>query len=234
MEVIREERASAEAQAAEVIGKRIATRAANTERVVLAVPGGRSVGGVLGRLAHTDAPFDRIELFFVDERCVPLSSEDSNYSVIEHSFLRVLTDRDVGLDHRQVHPLDCDPTDPGGAAASYASELERFGGGLDIALLGAGEDGHVASLFPGRDELDSTDRPFLSVEDAPKPPPVRVGASADLLRTAGTTVLLFFGEGKREALERFLAPGGPESECPARVVRENEDLLVFTDIDVAG
>jgi len=101
-----------------------------------------------------------------------------------------------------------------------------FEGGLDVVLLGMGEDGHVASLFPGR-------RPPAGgwvawVEDSPKPPPRRITLTREILRTATTTILLATGAAKRTALERVIAgdPGLPAVGLPG--------LVVVTDQRIGG
>jgi 6-phosphogluconolactonase len=99
-----------------------------------------------------------------------------------------------------------------------------------VAMFGAGEDGHIASLFPGRSELLSAGTAFLSVRDAPKPPSDRVSMSPALIRTISSICLLFFGESKRDALRNFQDEEAPPASCPAKLARAAGNLLVAADL----
>ncbi|MFO8063348.1 MAG: 6-phosphogluconolactonase [Spirochaetota bacterium] len=236
MQVIAKERARAEVQAAAVVRERLSNQVQERGNAVLALPGGRSVAGVLEQLAETEAPFSEVDVFFVDERCVPLEDEESNFTVVQRSFLEPLAAAKNPVPEDRIHPFHCNGTAKNLGVDAYEREFHRVTERLDVAVLGVGEDGHVASLFPGAPELESAGsslaEPFLAVENAPKPPAQRMSASPSLLRGASTTILLFFGDGKRTALKNFVAKDGAVSQCPARLVRDNEDLWVFTDIGV--
>ncbi|MFP4372991.1 MAG: 6-phosphogluconolactonase [Spirochaetaceae bacterium] len=231
MTVVSKPRARAEAQAAAILRERLADRIDRAGGATLGVPGGRSVAGVLERLAASDALFDAVDLFFVDERCVPLESEESNYRVVRDALLDPLAARRAAPPQHRIHPFVCAEDDADLGTGAYEEEFRRVATHLDAALLGVGEDGHIASLFPGRPELAEGSRLFVGVENAPKPPPRRMSASPALLTMPDTTVvLLFFGEGKKRALKAFVAKEGSPQECPARLVTGVPDLWVFTDI----
>ena len=85
---------------------------------------------------------------------------------------------------------------------------------LDIALLGVGPDGHVASVFPGHPELEIEEATVVAVHDSPKPPPLRVSMTLPLIRTAAHVWFVVAGEDKAEAVGRLLA-GGPLEQTPA-------------------
>ena len=93
------------------------------------------------------APWDRVHVFWGDERCVPLNDSRSNARLAKEAWL----DR-VPIPADQIHPLNC-AHDPAAAARQYEAQLREFFAGqppiLDLVLLGLGEDGHTASLFPG-------------------------------------------------------------------------------------
>jgi 6-phosphogluconolactonase len=103
--------------------------------------------------------------------------------------------------------------------AALASD---FGGGLDVLLLGLGEDGHSASLFPSRRPWPEVS--VLAVEDSPKPPLGRVTLGLTMLKTARVTVLIALGSAKAPALRRLLQR---DPELPASVL---EGLAVVTDV----
>src|SRR5690606_11776660 len=95
----------------------------------------------------------------------------------------------------------------------------------DLVIYGMGEDGHLASLFPGHPALFAKGR-VAHVPDSPKPPPERMTLTFDLLRAAGRALLVVTGEAKRPALQRVLA-GDPE--LPANILPE---LTIVTDLEV--
>lgn len=183
----------------------------------LAIPGG-SAAQVMGPLLPLlpEAVRLRLRLTWVDERCVPVADPASNQGAA----------RRAGLvpDCARVLPLWWDDAAPAAAVARVAAGLaEDFSGGLDVALLGLGEDGHIASLFPGHPGLASTE-PVLHVADSPKPPPARLTLGLSLLQRAGLCVLLATGEGKREALVRL------QRRDPALPATALGRLIVFTDL----
>ena len=123
------------------------------------------------------------------------------------------------------------------AAQAYSEELrarapagEQPGGlpALDIALLGLGEDGHTASLFPGHPEVqDESGALCLPVRDAPKPPPERVTLSLPLLRSARHCLLLATGSGKAAAVAGVLA--GPDPQVPASLLASGRLHVLIDD-----
>jgi 6-phosphogluconolactonase len=102
----------------------------------------------------------------------------------------------------------------------------EFEGALDVLLLGMGEDGHIASLFPSRSLPDSG--LVAHVSDSPKPPLDRITLTPAALATASRAVLSAFGESKREPLRRLLAG---DQTLPAQALK---GLVVVTDLDLAA
>ena len=118
------------------------------------------------------------------------------------------------------------------AASAYASEIRRrVPAGpdgvpaLDLALLGLGEDGHVASLFPHAPALDARGEICVAVHDAPKPPPDRVSLTLDVLRAARSAVILAVGEGKARAAAAALS--GPDPGVPASLLADGALELIL-------
>jgi len=180
-------------------------------RARLAVAGG-SAAAALGALRRglPAEVWRRLLLTWVDERCVPLSDPQSN---------RGAAYRDGHLDPLRPPglelPLYFDGETPPEACVRVAAALRgAFGGGLDALLLGMGEDGHIASLFPGRPFERIDHPPVFAVPDSPKPPPRRITLALSTLAGAESAVLAAAGAGKREALER-LAQGDPELPASA-------------------
>jgi 6-phosphogluconolactonase len=118
------------------------------------------------------------------------------------------------------------------AARTYATEIrERVPAGpdgvpvLDLALLGLGEDGHVASLFPHAPALDARGEICVAVHDAPKPPPDRVSLTLEVLRAARSALILALGAGKADAAAATLA--GPDRGVPASLLADGSLELVL-------
>ena len=160
-------------------------------RFVLAIPGGSVVSLLARGLAKVDAA--NWHVFWTDERGVPLSDPHSNFRLAETELLPKLAGA-------RVHPMR-------GSAADYENELRPFLP-LDLVLLGVGEDGHVASLFPGNPALQETKRSVAEVHYAPKPPPDRVTLTFPVLNAARQVLVVAAGAGKAAIVGRvFSGPG---------------------------
>jgi 6-phosphogluconolactonase len=194
---------------------------------VLGLVGGTSVAPLYDALADQDVPWARVHILPLDERVVPADDPDRNWHVIERLTAPLVSAE--ALPVANLHPLH--DGEPHHAADAMTSTLERLGGCVHVLVLSAGEDGHVASLFPGHPALRDEHVRFFVVPDSPKPPPRRVTASLPLLRQASTALVLAVGEAKRHALDRILA-GTDEVTCPARIVHAIPDGHVLTDLDV--
>jgi 6-phosphogluconolactonase len=189
--------------------------------VRLAVAGGSALAA-LGALRGVLDPgvWSRLRLTWVDERCVPRADPDSNRGAAYRDG-RLDPDRPPALEL----PLFLDGETPAAACARVAAGLAGpFQGGLDALLLGLGEDGHIASLFPGRPWAAAPDA--FPVLDSPKPPPRRITLALPLLATARTAVLVAAGPAKGPALAR-LAAGDPA--LPATALAS---LTVVTDLEL--
>ena len=161
-------------------------------RFVLAIPGG-SVVQLLARGLAAPIAAANGHVFWTDERRVPLSDPQSNFRLAETELLPKLAGA-------QVHPLRR-------SAAEYEKELAPFLP-LDLVLLGVGEDGHVASLFPGNPATRETQRLVAEVHNAPKPPPDRATLTFPVLNSARQIFVVASGAGKAAIVGRvFAAPG---------------------------
>jgi len=170
-------------------------------RARLAVAGGSALAALGPLRAGLGAGvWGRLLLTWVDERCVPWADPQSNRGAAYRA-----GQLDSAAPPALELPLFLDGETPAAACARVAAGLRGpFQGGLDALLLGMGEDGHIASLFPGR----PWDPPVFAVLDSPKPPSRRITLGLPTLATAPAGILLTVGEAKRNALER-LAAGDP-------------------------
>lgn len=209
------------------------TELASTQRrVVLAVPGGRSVSGILSLLAERqDLPWKKIHLFMVDERIVAIDHPDSNFKLVNEILIAPLVAAQA-LPATNIHPFIVDSDRPDRGIAAYQEALERVGGRYDILLVSAGEDGHIGALYPNHHSVRTTVPYFLVMDDSPKPPPERMTGSKKLLGHAQRGLLLFFGNSKSTAYRNFLSPELTITDCPAKIINEVEESCVLTDINL--
>ena len=155
--------------------------------------GGNSPRRCYELLRDADLPWARVHCWFGDERLLPLGDSERNETMARATLLDHVP---IPADH--IHPIVGD--DPVAAARRYAAEMavvDRF----DLILLGMGEDGHTASLFPGDPALAMTAL-AVPVFDSPKPPPLRVSMGLSALNNHRRCLIFAAGASKREALRR--------------------------------
>lgn len=205
------------AAAAELLAELLAAAAARSGRARIALSGGGTPVAAYRRLGPLVRDWSAIDVFLADERCVPFEHDDSNARLVVESL-------GAGAHDLLVHRL-VEGGSPGDRARAYAHDLGETP--LDVVLLGLGEDGHTASLFPGHGALEAEGR-TVAVLDSPKPPPERVTLTVPALWAAGRLVLLVTGAGKADALARSLGEPGPQA--PVSLL-PRERLLVLADED---
>jgi 6-phosphogluconolactonase len=190
-----------------------AVQAAVRERDIchLMLAGGGTPLPVYRTLAQTGLPWNRLFLYFGDERCVPPDHPDSNYRAIMQALFPAGAPE--GL---QIHRMRGED-DPASAASAYAALLPAR---IDVLLLGTGEDGHTASLFPGSPALAETERLVLPVIGS-KPPPQRLTITPPVIRAAGKILVMIAGAGKAVAVQRALDKG----DLPVALAQQGDWLL---------
>lgn len=186
-------------------------------RCSIVLSGGSTPRVLYEMLAQRDLPWDRIHWFWGDERNVPHNDEQSNYLMVR----RALLDH-VPIPSENVHPVPINVSDPASAASEYeATIVEQFGGGefpdWDLVLLGMGDDGHTASLFPHTAALKETDRRFVEnwVE---KFESFRYTLTAPAINSGRQIWFLVSGAGKREALTSVLSRTETPEEYPSQLI----------------
>jgi 6-phosphogluconolactonase len=182
----------------------------------IALSGGSTPRPVYERLAETPYPWSEVDVFFGDERCVPVDHPDCNFRMANEALLSKVDAR--------VHPMvGCDPD-------AYRRELTKvFGPSMprfDLLFLGLGDDGHTASLFPADHALDITNRLVARVD---RPDHPRMTLTLPVLNAARVALFLVAGASKREALRKLLE--GDESIPAARVHAER--VIVLADREAA-
>jgi len=166
-------------------------------RFKLVLAGGSTPKLVYEKLAQEKTDWSRWHIWFGDERCYPPGHADRNDSMARAALLhRVSIPRD------NIHPVAGEGWGPEAAARRYAEVLPQ--GRFDLTLLGLGEDGHTASLFPGNDWGEGDDAPaVLPVSNAPKLPAERVSLSAHRLSQSRKVIFIVTGAGKVDAVTRW-------------------------------
>jgi 6-phosphogluconolactonase len=219
----------ASARAAREIVRRLDS--AREERGVahLALSGGSTPARTYELLAEQLESWERIDVWFADERCVEPTDEESNYLLAR----KTLLDRASGLEPGRVHRMEGE-LGPEQGAERYARELREHAplqdglAVLDVIVLGIGPDGHIASLFPGAPTLTADAGELcLGVHDSPKPPPERITLTLAVLRAAQRCVLLATGAGKADAVDAMLAE--PSNHVPASLLRRGRLSVVVDD-----
>ena len=186
----------------------------------IGLSGGSGPRPTYERVGTLRPDWSRIELWWIDERCVPPADGRSNYRIIRESLLDGLA-RPPAVVHRVRGEAE-----PEEAAAEYDAALA--GVTLDFALMGIGPDGHTASLFPNAPALDETERRAVAAEAGMEPFVPRVTITPPTLSTVRTMVYLVTGEGKAEAVERaFGAPPSPDT--PASLIRGQRTIALLDE-----
>jgi 6-phosphogluconolactonase len=203
---------------AEVLAEAVASRLINRLADAQAQRGEASIvltGGRIAKLVYKDVlespirsvvDWSKVDFWWGDERFLPAGDPERNETQAREAFLDRLL-----IDPARVHPMAAsDAVDtPEEAAARYAAELATAAGGegvpaFDLLLLGIGEDGHVASLFPGNPALEA-EGSVVGVHDSPKPPPERVSLTMPAINAAAAVWIIASGEGKAAAVDEALS-----------------------------
>ena len=166
-------------------------------RYLIVLTGGETPRLLYRRLATIDTDWSRWQIYFGDERCVPAGHAERIDAMARAEWLGR-----VPIPASNIHAIPGE-LGPEEAAARYCRVLQGVSP-FDTTLLGLGEDGHVASLFPGRLDGLADDAPdAIPVYGSPKPPPERVSLSARRLNDSREVVFLVTGSEKRDAVGRL-------------------------------
>jgi 6-phosphogluconolactonase len=170
-------------------------------------------------------------VFWVDERWVPWRSPESNHGFAQRRFFNR-----VGIPGEQIHATDnsLSPLETAHAYEATLATVFQPGAGqmprFDLVLLGIGEDGHTASLFPSHPALHETRHWVVPVFGSPKPPPIRISMTLPVINNSCHVVFVAAGPGKAEIVSKVLDYKVPQPELPARHVNpSNGELQWFVD-----
>jgi len=202
------------------------------DRASLVLTGGGTPKPMYERLASKhadDVDWKRVDVFFGDDRFVPPDHEESNHRLARKHLLS-----DGPISDCNVYPVPTTMDEPGDAALAYEETLRAYFAGeeplFDVMLLGMGDDGHIASLYPGEDSLEEEDRWVLHTH-APEDQPVRdrVTMTIPLLNASDQVVFLVAGEEKAEAVAWTFGYEGEGETPPATLVEGHQQTTWFLD-----
>jgi 6-phosphogluconolactonase len=206
-------------------------------RFAIALSGGstpRRLYELLAQTPYRDSfPWDRAHIFWGDERFVPHSDPRSNYRMTDEALLS-----HVPIAPANLHPIHTEGVTPEDAARAYERTLKSFYGAerldpkrplFDVTFLGVGEDGHIASLFPGTSALKERERWVVAVTDGPAEP--RISLTYPALESSR---LVLFLVAKAEKAAIFARVRQGDQTLPATRFRPNGSLLWFVDAAAAN
>ncbi len=170
-------------------------------------------------LANRDLDWDKWKLFYGDERCLPVDDAERNHQLVASSGLSQL------IKQQYIIPSELGSVNEAESYQQQISDQLPF----DIVLLGMGEDGHTASLFPGHDWKNTKpEQMTLAVHDAPKAPPERISMTVSALQNCVQMLVLVTGESKRDAISQW--QNG--NRLPIVEVADIEQATVYVEADL--
>jgi 6-phosphogluconolactonase len=210
----------------EECGRYILARLAGKEKSTLAISGGSSPIPMFKMFASADFDWNRVQLFWVDERGVPPSDDQSNFKHANEVWLAP-----SGFPAANIHRIQAE-LDASTAAARYRDELRAvFGDGIpefDVIHLGMGPDGHTASLFPG-EPLIRDRKGIAAALWVEKMKQWRITLLPAVLLSARHTVMLETGAEKRAVLHEVLEGAEDVMKYPAQILREGRSVEWFVN-----
>lgn len=217
-------------QACSTIAARIDLALAERDRAQIALSGGSTPAEAYRLLGRQHLAWDRVDVLLGDERWVPADDPASNARLLQETLLLEAPGKEA-----RFHPVPTGETTPELGAAAFAHLLRQLCPGdppvFDLILLGLGDDGHTASLFP---HTAATDDRGLSVTVGIGKGLERISLTAPVLSAARQVVFLVSGVSKQQALARLLDPDEPAERTPARLVKPRGPVLVLADRAAAG
>jgi 6-phosphogluconolactonase len=189
----------------------------------IALAGGSTPKPLYEQLATKALPWEKIHVFWGDERYVPPTHPDSNEKMAREAWLN-----QVNIPSSNIHPMPTLAGNPNLDAQQHEQELQQFfsvaAGEIpifDVILLGMGDDGHTASLFPHTKALEVKDT-LVTVGN--KDDNLRLTFTVPLINHADCVIFLVAGENKKPALEHIFAPECDTNQYPSRLIQPQGEL----------
>ena len=223
---------------AEQLARRCAERVASLidlalderDRAQIALSGGSTPAAAYRHLNAEHLPWNRVDVVLGDERWVPASDPASNARMLSETLLAA----DGPGAGARFHPVPTELESPEASVEAFEQYVRQLCPGdppiFDVMLLGLGEDGHTASLFPGTPATTVRDR---AVTIGAGKGLERITLTAPVLSAARHVIVLVSGAAKRQALQRLLDPAEPAERTPAKLVQPRTPVLVLADAAAA-
>jgi 6-phosphogluconolactonase len=204
----------------------------------IALSGGSTPKPLYQAIAQADLDWDKLHIFWGDERYVPSDHPDSNENMARQAWLN-----QVPLPPSNIHAVPTHLSNPADSALQYEATLKAVFGtaafgtaafgtkagdfpAFDLILLGIGDDGHTASLFPHTPALDVRDRLVTIGEKSGQP---RITFTYPLINNAHNVLFLLAGASKQPALQQIFSPEADSKQYPAHAIRPQGNLLWMMD-----
>ena len=213
-------------KASETIAAHISLVLDQRDRCRIALSGGSTPAKAYALLGQEHLPWDRVDVLLGDERWVAAEDDSSNARMLRQTLMADGPGRSACFHAVPTVELP----DAEASAASFADLVARLCPGeppvFDVMLLGLGDDGHTASLFPGTEAPKVTDR-WATVGRGKGLD--RITLTAPVLSAARKVMFLVSGEAKQQALQRLINPDELSTRTPAKLVTPSEEVLVLAD-----
>ncbi|THV56453.1 6-phosphogluconolactonase [Chryseobacterium candidae] len=204
-------------------------------RFVVALSGGSSPKAIFKLLATPEykehIEWNKVYFFWVDERWVPLNDDKSNFRMTEETLLS-----QVPIDQNHIFPMYAEGITPEDYAKAYEQQIRTIlgdDGVFDFILLGMGDDGHTASLFPGEEVLNEKEK-WVSAYYLKSQEMFRITLTAPIINNADNILAIAFGESKKHALNEVLNGEYNPSLYPMQLIEKKDGFQFFTDEKARG
>ena len=218
-------------RASQTIAARIELALSQRDRCQIALSGGSTPAKAYSLLGQEPLPWERVDVLLGDERWVAADDASSNARMLRSTLLSTPPGSSAAFHAVPTVEL----ASPDASAVAFAELVSQLCPGqppvFDVMLLGLGDDGHTASLFPGTDAPGVTDH-WCTVGRGKGLE--RITLTAPVLSAARQVIFLVSGAGKQEALRRLVDPSESPDRTPARLVQPANDVLILADQDAAA
>ncbi|MDR3023027.1 6-phosphogluconolactonase [Chryseobacterium sp.] len=205
------------------------------DRFVVALSGGSSPKAIFKLLATPQyaeqIEWNKVYFFWVDERWVPLNDDKSNFRMTDEALLS-----QVPVDKNHIFPMYAEGKTPEDYAKTYEEQIRSVLGNegvFDFILLGMGDDGHTASLFPGEEVLNEKEK-WVSAYYLKPQEMFRITLTAPVINNAENILVIAFGESKKHALNEVLNGEYNPSLYPLQLIEKKDGYHFFTDEKAKG
>jgi 6-phosphogluconolactonase len=189
-------------------------RERNIFHIVLA--GGETPRAIYRSLRNAETDWSAWHFWYCDERCLPLGHYGLNSTMISNELFQFITVNELNIHRIKVESgIEC-------AVDGYSKELKQAGI-FDLTILGLGEDGHTASLFPGNKMIGDKNDDVIAVFDAPKLPTQRISLSAKRLCRSRVVMFLAAGKEKKNVVDAYIR----NKPMPATTIKGEENTVLL-------